>query len=60
VPIGNVPALPFSPGKYLEIQDGGNIYRCVLADGRLVMKFIHMVKIFYRHNQMAARAKTAL
>jgi ribosomal protein S27AE len=60
VPIGNVPALPFSPGKYLEIQDGGNIYRCVLADGRLVMKFIHMVKIFYRHNQMAARAKSAL
>ena len=60
IPIGNVPALPFSPGKYLEIQDGGKIYRCVLDDGRLVMKFIHMVKIFYRHNQMAVRAKTAL
>ncbi len=47
VAVGNVPTLPFSPGKYLEIQDGGQIYRCVLHDGRLVMKFINMVKIFY-------------
>lgn len=47
VPISNVPTLPFSPGKYLEIQNGSDIYRCVLDDGRLVMKFINMVKIFY-------------
>ena len=47
VPITNVPTLPFSPGKYLEIQDGCTIYRCVLDDGKLVMKFINMVKIFY-------------
>lgn len=47
VPVGNVPTLPFSPGIYLEIQDGGQIYRCVLDDGKLVMKFINMVKIFY-------------
>lgn len=47
VPVGNVPTLPFSPGKYLEIQDGCQIYRCVLNDGKLVMKFINMVKIFY-------------
>lgn len=47
IPIGNIPTLPFSPGKYLEIQDGGDIYRCVLADGRLAMKFINMVKIFF-------------
>lgn len=47
VTVSNVPTLPFSPGKYLEIQDGCKIYRCVLDDGRLVMKFINMVKIFY-------------
>lgn len=47
VSVCNVPTLPFSPGKYLEIQDGSNIYRCVLDDGRLVMKFINMIKIFY-------------
>lgn len=47
VPVTNVPTLPFSPGKYLEIQDGCQIYRCVLDDGKLVMKFINMVKIFY-------------
>lgn len=47
VPVGNVPTLPFSPGKYLEIQHGSDIYRCVLHDGKLVMKFINMVKIFF-------------
>ena len=41
------PTLPFSPGKYLEIQDGKNIYRLVLRDGKQVMKFINMVKIFF-------------
>ena len=51
VRIGIVPALPFSPGKHLEIQDGGVIYRCVLSDGRPVIKFINMLKIFYRINQ---------
>lgn len=50
IPIGGLPTLPFSPGKYLEIQDGMTIYRCVLDDGRLVMKFINLVKIFYRQN----------
>ena len=41
------PTLPFSPGKRFEIQQGKEIYRCVLEDGRLAMKFINMVKIFY-------------
>lgn len=58
VPIGNFPTLPFSPGKYLEIQDGGEIYRCVLKDGRLTMKFINMVKIFYELNTEAKKNKT--
>ena len=47
VPIAGVPTLPFKPGKYLEIQQSNDIYRCVLTDGRLVMKFINMVKIFH-------------
>lgn len=29
------------------IQDSQTIYRCVLKDGKLAMKFINMVKIFY-------------
>ena len=47
IPIAGVPTLPFKPGKYLEVQQGSDIYRCVLSDGRLVMKFINMLKIFH-------------
>lgn len=54
IPIKNVPCLPFSPGKYLEIQNGQDIYRCVLNDGRLVMKYIHMIKIFFELNRATA------
>lgn len=47
----NIPTLPFGPGRYLEIQHGDDIYRCVLSNGRLVMKFINALKIFYElHN----------
>jgi len=54
-----VPTLPFSPGKHLELQDGNTIYRCVLEDGKLVMKFINMVKIFYARNQMKMQEKVS-
>lgn len=47
VSTAGTPTLPFSPGKYLEIQNGKDIYRCVPEDGRLVMKYINMVKGFY-------------
>ena len=47
IPTAGFPTLPFSPGKYIEIQDGKTIYRCVLEDGRLAMKFINMVKAFF-------------
>ncbi|MBQ8831106.1 MAG: 1-acyl-sn-glycerol-3-phosphate acyltransferase [Oscillospiraceae bacterium] len=47
ISIANVPSLPFSPGKYLEVQRGNTIYRCYPDDGKLVMKFINMIKIFY-------------
>jgi len=56
ISIAGVPTLPFSPGKYLEIQDGGTIYRCVLEDGKLVMKFINMLKIFYDQNRIKEKA----
>jgi hypothetical protein len=47
VSVANIPTLPFSPGKHFEIQHGKDIYRCYPEDGRLTMKFINMVKIFY-------------
>ena len=52
ISVGNVPTLPFSPGRHLELQDGATIYRCVLEDGKLVMKFINLLKIFYERNQV--------
>ncbi len=44
----NIPSLPFSPGKHLEIQHGDRIYRCQLRQGRLVMKLIHMIQTFHQ------------
>ena len=40
-------SLPFKPGKHIEVQNGNDIYRCVLEDGRLAMKFINLIKINY-------------
>ena len=58
VPILGIPALPFSPGKHLEVQHGENIYRCVFKDGRPVMKFINMLKCLYCMEQAElAKAK---
>ena len=51
VPILSIPALPFSPGKYLEVQHGEDIYRCVFRDGRPVMKFINMLKCLHEMEQ---------
>ncbi|MBR2043718.1 MAG: 1-acyl-sn-glycerol-3-phosphate acyltransferase [Clostridia bacterium] len=45
--INGIPTLPFSPGKYFEIQQGSDIYRCELSDGKQVMKFINAVKSYY-------------
>ncbi|MBR5615179.1 MAG: 1-acyl-sn-glycerol-3-phosphate acyltransferase [Clostridia bacterium] len=57
IPIVTFASLPFKPGKNFEVQHGSDIYRCVLADGRLAMKFIHMVKIYYELHE-AAYAKS--
>ncbi|MBO5253877.1 MAG: 1-acyl-sn-glycerol-3-phosphate acyltransferase [Clostridia bacterium] len=46
VSVANVPSLPFSPGRYFEIQYGQDIYRCAPEDGRIVMKLINMLKIY--------------
>ena len=51
VPILGIPALPFTPGKHLEVQHGETIYRCVFKDGRPVMKFINMLKALYQLEQ---------
>lgn len=47
VPISAIPTLPFGPGKYLEVQRGDAIYRCLPNDGKLVMKMINLIKIFH-------------
>ena len=50
VPMTNFASLPFSPGKYFEIQQGEGTYRCYPEDGRLVMKFVNLMKIHYELN----------
>jgi hypothetical protein len=54
IPTSAFPILPFRPGAYFEIQHGDEIYRCVPEDGRLTMKFINMVKIFYEMSRAAS------
>ena len=56
-PIASFASLPYKPGKYLEIQHGDIIYRCLPDDGRLATKFINMVKVFYEiHTEKCERA----
>lgn len=57
VSIAGLPTLPFSPGKRLEIQVGKTIYRCVLDDGKLTMKFINMLKNYYQINDPSNNRK---
>lgn len=57
ISVASLPALPFAPGKHLELQHGSMIYRCLPKDGKLVMKLIHLLKIF--HSQQTQRIKSA-
>lgn len=57
VDAGTYPSLPFSPGKYLEFQYGDDIYRCMPEDGRVVMKFINMVKVLYERSHRCSEAE---
>ncbi len=50
VPITTFASLPFGPGRHFDIQHGKDIYRCYPDDGRMVMKLINLVKIFYEKN----------
>lgn len=47
--------LPFSPGRYFEIQNGKDIYRIYLNNPQHIMKWILCLKCFYylRHNETA-------
>ena len=47
MPLKNVPILPFSPGKHLEIQTEDFSYRLVFKDKRKVMKMINLIKYGY-------------
>ena len=42
------PTMPFSPGKYFELQDGTDVYRIELLDGKQTIKWAVALKIFYR------------
>ena len=57
IPITCFASLPFCPGKHFEIQHGEEIYRCVLRDGRPVMKFINAVKAFYEQSLAKKEAR---
>ena len=50
--VTNFPTLPFSPGKHLELQHGSNIYRCLFKNGKMVMKYINLIKIFSELNEV--------
>lgn len=57
VSAANVPSLPFSPGRYFEIQNGQEIYRCFPEDGRIVMKLINLLKIYGRAPRVKQKAQ---
>ena len=56
VPAACFPSLPFGPGKYVELQDGEDIYRCVLKHGALAMKYINTLKVIHVLDEAEARA----
>ncbi len=48
IPTVQFASLPFKPGCRIEIQHNKTSYRCVLDDGKLAMKFVDMVEVFYK------------
>lgn len=53
IPIGSIPTLPFKPGHHIEIQHGDTIYRCLMEDRQLMMKYVNMVELFYEMDHEA-------
>lgn len=47
VSTANFASLPFSPGRYFEIQHGADIFRCLPTSSDTVMKLANLVKVFY-------------
>lgn len=48
MPTGVAYVLPNKPGKHVEMQIGNETYRCVLSDGKLVVKYLQLLKIFFK------------
>lgn len=48
IPTASFAALPYKPGKYIELQNGDAIYRCLPEDGREVIRFIDMLWVFHK------------
>ncbi|MBQ8393115.1 MAG: 1-acyl-sn-glycerol-3-phosphate acyltransferase [Clostridia bacterium] len=57
IPISAFASLPFKPGKYIELQQGENIYRLVLDDGGQAMKYVNTVEILYEINSKSQLVK---
>ena len=48
IPILQFASLPFKPGSRIEIQYNKTTYRCILDDGKLAMKYVDMVEVYYK------------
>lgn len=56
LPIVNFVSLPFTAGACFEIQNEQTVYRVYPEDGRLVMKLVHMIRIFHEDQARLAKA----
>lgn len=54
------PSVPFSPGKYIELQHGDCSYRCYLSDGRLAQKYVNAIKIMHKLNMEKVKKPTTV
>ena len=48
IPTIQFASLPFKPGYQIEIQHNKVSYRCILDDGKLAMKFVDMLEVYYK------------
>ncbi|MBO5754522.1 MAG: 1-acyl-sn-glycerol-3-phosphate acyltransferase [Clostridia bacterium] len=56
LPIVNFVSLPFKAGAYFDIQNEQSVYRIYPENGDVVMKLIHMIRIFHEDRVRAATA----
>lgn len=51
IPISNICVLPNSTSnKHVELQKDKQIYRCIFEEGKFVMQYLHLLKIFFEIN----------